>query len=146
MLLRKVISIASTAFLFNFVWEMLQMPFYLGMIPTDLNDWYLCFKAALGDLAVTLSIYIAGRTGFREWSWPFEFNVPQITYIALVGAAFATYFEITALESGEWGYPKLMPRVPLLNVGVVPRIQMMVLPALSCKVGLRISQRFNRKA
>ncbi len=116
MLLKRIMLIALAAFLLNFAWEMLQMQLYTGMNTRNLWDWYLCFRATLGDVVVTLLIYMVARVVFGGWNWAEQLDVAKFIWIEFIGAAIAIYFEISALKSREWSYSKLMPMLPFLNV------------------------------
>jgi hypothetical protein len=141
LLFRKIKRIALVGFALNFVWEMLQMPLFMGMDPGALNTWLLCLEATVGDVVTILFIFGLGRLVFGRWDWPERFTIIRVLYLALVGASFAIYFEITALRAGRWAYSELMPLLPWLPIGIVPIIQMMILPYLSYRIGLKLAYR-----
>lgn len=82
---------------------------------------------------------------FGQWEWPNKLNVIKILFLGIIGALIAIYLEVTALNSGKWSYSDLMLRLPLLRAGIVPVIQMMLLPFLSYKLGLKIMSYYNVK-
>lgn len=137
-LFKKLVSIFTTAVILNFSWEMLQMPFFNEMSFTDWQDWLLCFKASISDAGLVLSILFIGRVLFKDWEWHQNLDILKLGYLILFGFVIAVYFEVDALNTARWSYSKLMPTLPLIGVGLVPVIQMLILPVLSFKIGLNI--------
>lgn len=112
----------------NFVWEMAQMPLYENMPFDSLMSWWLCFRASLGDGIIVAFIWAIGAVLFREQRW-FEVLTPLRAAILLTtGALIAVGIEYVALLRGRWSYSALMPLVPLLDVGLSPFLQLLVLP------------------
>ena len=144
MLVKRIITISLVAFALNFVWEMVQMPLFKGMSLGDLQAWLLCLRSTIGDVATVLSFCGLGRVVFRDWDWPGRLSIVKALYLLFVGLTFGIYYEITALSAGRWSYTELMPVLPGLEVGLVPLVQMMVLPYFSCKFGLKAFRKCTR--
>jgi hypothetical protein len=52
-----------------------------------------------------------------------------------IGVILAAAFELAALRSGRWAYTPWMPRLPMMaGLGLLPMLQMMVLPPIIFKV------------
>ena len=119
------------SFALNYVWEMLQMPFYEGMSFSDPSSYFRCLVAGIGDAAIVVGIFILGRILFRSSKWPQRIDAIKALCLALVGAGIAIVVEIAALNSSRWAYSPLMPCIPVLQVGLVPVVQLMILPNLS---------------
>ncbi len=143
--LKQIVAIYATAFLINYLWEMLQMPFFDDMNYADLATWFFCFKASIGDANIILFIFILGRLLFREWEWAQRLNVIKLVYLFLTGATIAILIEIQALNTGRWRYSQIMPILPFIAVGLVPVIQLIILPISSFLVASRLRSLANRK-
>lgn len=61
----RVSAIFVVAVALNYVWELAQSPLYRGMGDFSRMLWH-CFVASLGDGALILLIFAAGRAVFRR--------------------------------------------------------------------------------
>lgn len=109
----------------NFAWEMLQMPLY-GKFQ---GGWWRCFQASLGDVLLLAGLYVLMACAADSWLW-FRRPSPR-RQIALAAAGFliAAVVELRALAQGTWSYEPAMPLVPFLEVGWLPVLQMILIPA-----------------
>jgi len=111
-----------------------QMPLYQRM--NDRPWWSTvapCSRAALVDVALTLAAAIPFVALGRRRTSSLG---PWLAMIA-TGAAIAIVVEKTGVAGGRWAYTGDMPTVPWLRLGVLPILQMMLLPALSAWATLR---------
>jgi hypothetical protein len=126
------LNLALFAFLLNFVWEMLQIPFFRGM--TQAPHWdalLICLQATLGDVGVALAAFWTIAWLGRDRHWPTRPRPAQIAAFALVGILITTALEWLATQVWSlWSYSGLMPMIPFLGVGLVPLLQWIVLPPL----------------
>jgi hypothetical protein len=124
------LNIVLFAFLLNFVWEMLQIPFFRGM--TQAPHWdalLICLQATLGDVGIALAAFWTIAWLGRDRHWPTRPRPAQIAAFALVGLLITTAFEWLATQVWSlWSYSGLMPMIPFLGVGLVPLLQWIVLP------------------
>ena len=139
--IKRIALISAMALLINYVWEMLQMPFFEGMYFSDPNAWLSCLQASIGDVFITVFIFLLGRLIFSSWSWPHSPGAAKVTYLVLIGAVVAVTIEIVALKAGRWSYSSLMPVVPGIGVGIVPIVQLIVLPYLAYVLAFRALSR-----
>jgi hypothetical protein len=110
----------------NYAWEMLQMPLYEGF--EHGAGWRECFVAALGDVAILAVLYLAMAALTRSWLWFQRLGPGRAALLAAAGALAAILVELQALAAGRWSYAPAMPRLPVLNVGWVPVLQMVLIP------------------
>lgn len=129
----------------NFVWEMAQMPLYQDMPFDDPMSWWLCFRASLGDGLIILLIWSVGFGVFRHRAWLRPLSRGSLLLLLLTGAAIATVIEIHALSTDRWAYSRLMPRVPFLQVGLSPFLQLLLLPWLSMFWAVRLEPARQRR-
>jgi hypothetical protein len=125
-------NVALFAFLLNFPWEFLQVPFFVEM-PT-LGHWEavkFCTRATLGDVLIALVAFwiVAGVRRRRDW-----LRCPDVKAIAgfvAVGIVITIGLEwrATVLQD-RWQYAERMPTLPLLGTGLAPLLQWLALPPL----------------
>ena len=110
------------------------MPLYRGIgdapwsasLPT-------CSRAALVDVAVSLVIaapffQLLRRRPSARWPWAAMIGA---------GAVIAIVMEKGGLLAGRWDYSQRMPLLPWLDVGMMPVVQMALIPCLSARLTLR---------
>ena len=113
----------------NFPWEMAQAYLYAPM-----GDWVTatmrCFRAAIVDGAIVVGMALAGTAVFKRRDWFLLLSTARILFIISAGASVAVLIERLALGTGRWDYNQLMPLIPRTDIGLVPVVQMMVLPLI----------------
>jgi hypothetical protein len=131
---KKIIKvIAYYSFTLNFIWEMLQMSFYKNMY-WDLQSTLYCFAASLGDIFMTLIIFFTVGFLVKDMMWITNLNFKKIIFSLFTGLIIALIVEHIALVLNLWSYSDLMPKISFGNIGVVPILQMLVLPLLVFKL------------
>ena len=141
LLLKRLVWIGLISIVVNFLWEMLQMPFFKFEAWNSLWSWTICFDASLGDTALILGIFIIGILIFRDVSWLAKISVAKVFYLFVLGSLIAIYFEVTALNSNIWEYSDLMPIIPVLDIGLIPYLQMLILPFVAIRLGLCLAEK-----
>ena len=114
---------------FDFVWEVGQSPLFAPMGGWFLGTWR-CFVASLADGVIVLAIAAAGSLLFRRFDWFVRPGLTGYAFMGAVGAALAVGIEVGALATGRWSYADRMPLIPVVQVGLAPVLQMLVLPPL----------------
>ena len=121
-------ALALFAFLLNFVWEVLQAPFYRGM--ADSAHWTAvrtCTLATVGDVVIMLVAYALVAAPARDRWW---LAVPTPARVGgFLTAGVAATIALKALNVyglGRWAYGRLMPVV--FGIGLAPVLQWLVLP------------------
>jgi hypothetical protein len=131
----------AIAFVVNLIWEMLQMPFYEGLRFDDLRSYLICLRAAFGDANISLVVFVLGRFLFGKWDWPQKLTFVKAHYAGALGAGIAIGIERHALAKSRWAYTNLMPVIPRIAVGVIPVLQLMILPYLGYVISLKLSEK-----
>ena len=117
----------------NFVWEMVQMPFYKNM-PWDLYTALYCSAASVGDAVMILIIFYTVAFFVKDIKWIFNIKLREITLSLIIGFIISVFVEQSALSINMWDYSSLMPKIPLLDAGITPVLQMLVLPLFIFKL------------
>ena len=127
---RLILSIFFIGFFLNLIWENVQAPLYEGY--TNFWDHFMmCFWASLVDAAVILLLYSLFAIWYKDPFWIKYLNRKNGLLLMLAGAAVALGFEYWAFEYEVWAYTERMPVVGILEIGLSPLLQMMLLPLLT---------------
>ena len=117
------------ACLLNLVYELLHSVFYThftepGYAYPELVVMLVVSAVSDGFIALSLLFFMTIARGGR-WRWPWE----RRSVVVLLGLALVVQIlvEFGALRDGTWAYNDLMPRIPVLGVGLTPAVQMLLL-------------------
>jgi hypothetical protein len=114
----------------NFLWELAQASLFSGRESWG-NIWWHCFVASLGDGVILWLIYTIGWLVFKQPAWFINPGVSGYLVMLMSGFILAITIEWGAVHMLQrWEYGAGMPIVPVLNIGLVPLLQMLVLPPL----------------
>ena len=129
---RKFIFIVIIlAFLLNFAWEVIQGPLYEGYV-YDIQHIAFCALASVADTIMVLLLYlVCALTYNKNPFWLKELAIPRILIVILVGGIGAVLTEMKHLNEGNWAYAESMPIIPIVDVGLSPVLQFMLLPILT---------------
>lgn len=127
---RVIALVAVIGFLTNLVWEVAQAPLYGGFISFSQN-FFMCFIASIVDAITILLIYAGFAAYYRELTWLGRFSWKEAALIMAIGFIIATIYEKWAFAIDLWSYTSRMPMVPATDVGLLPVLQMMLLPPLT---------------
>ena len=135
-----LLFIASIAI--NFGWELAQAPLY-EWPGASRNVWWHCFVAAFGDAFMVLLIFAAGWLAFGRFDWFLNPGARGYFVMLIAGLALAVGIELIAVHILErWTYAPSMPRIPGLEIGIVPVIQMLILPPFVFWIAARFYRTF----
>lgn len=147
-ILRQVIDLpelnfAVFAFLLNFPWELLQIPFYVGM--AEAPHWAatkVCAVATLGDAVIMIIAYWMAAVAARSRHWfvkPLRWPTAVFTSAGVAITIVLEWLATGPLD--RWQYAAAMPIVPFLGIGLTPLLQWLVLPPICIWfVGRQISR------
>ena len=117
------------AFLFNFIWEMVQMPLFQGMT-FNVKVTSFCALASVADGIMTLLLYYVFAFIYNERLWAKNLTVLRTIALMIIGGFGAIIAEIWHTSLGNWTYTESMPLLPFVNVGLSPILQFMMLPPI----------------
>lgn len=122
------------AALLHLPWEFLQVPFFSGMPQVD--HWQgirTCVRATLGDVVIMLMAYWIVAIAFRRRYWLSQPTARELFLFVATGVGITVLIERMALAGiwlGGWAYSERMYMIPLLEVGLSPVLQWLLLPPL----------------
>ncbi|MGV8900438.1 MAG: hypothetical protein ACOH2B_14545 [Burkholderiaceae bacterium] len=118
----------------NYAWEITQAPLYADMQDWG-NVWWHCFVASLGDGILVLIIYAVGWAAFRRSDWYLHPSGQTYGLMLAIGLCIGFGVEWVAVYVlNRWAYTTSMPLIPGLDVGLVPVLQMLLLPPLIFRI------------
>ena len=129
-------NILIFAFLLNYPWEFLQVPFFEGMaVATHWDAVKVCTRATLGDAAIMLLAYWSVAVAVSDRWWFRASSRMQMLGFIAVGVIITVTIEHFATQSMDpawgWRYSDSMPTVPIVGVGLTPLLQWILLPPLA---------------
>lgn len=114
---------------FNYFWEIAQGFLFVGMDWRSISTWVHCFIASLGDGVLVWIIFAAGWLAFKRSDWFVDPRARHYSVMLIVGLGLGIVVEGVAFRLiNRWTYTEQMPLIPVLEIGLVPVIQMVVLP------------------
>ena len=135
---RFVLSLLVLGFLFNYAWELIQMPLYKAA-PFNFGHIAFCALASVADAIMVLLIYFGFALIYKDSFWIREMTAFRISLLMLVGGIGAVAAEMRHLSYGTWAYDSSMPILPVVHVGLSPVLQFMLLPFLIFYLGRRFT-------
>ena len=129
-------ALAIIAFGLNWVWEMTQMfAFEIKLGNSRAEVFLFCTLAAVVDTLVTVAVYgLLAQTTTRRNRLGFY------TSAAFLGAWCAVFFEWFARIFNLWSYNEKMLRLPLLETGLLPFLQLTLLVPLATWLARRFKK------
>ena len=135
--LRRYILFSAVGHL---TWEIGHIPLYTIWVEGTWGEiGFAILHCTGGDLLIAmstmlLSLFLAGTA-----AWPFE-RVRRVLAVAVMfGVAYTIFSEwLNIVIRAAWAYRDIMPVVPILDAGLTPLLQWVVVPTLAYLAALRL--------
>lgn len=134
---RFTLIVMIVAYVLNFSWEIIQMPLYKNS-SYNIEHIAFCALASVADAIMVLLIYFGFAVIYKNPLWVQNLTLPRILILMLVGGFGAVAAEIRHVSSGTWAYDTSMPIIPVVDVGLSPVLQFMLLPVCSYYLSFRM--------
>lgn len=124
---RQGVCFIAVSFALNLAWEMSQAFLYAPHFSGPTEYVRIHVVAACADVMIVGVIVVAADvvSGMGRGT-----RLTRAVAASLVGLVVSIAIERFALTAGLWSYGVHMPLVPFFGVGIVPVLQMMLIPAL----------------
>ncbi len=123
------------SFLMHFLWESIHSLAYTpGSAPHN-TFLLILLIATFYDAAFMIIVYLILALINNNFKWIYNPKAKDYIFILFFGfavAAFVEYINVYALNN--WSYNNYMPIIPWLNVGLLPILQLMILPIIIYKL------------
>lgn len=118
------------AFFLHFFWELIQMPLFSGFKEAYYYAVILhCLQATGGDVVISLLAVFVASMVTRSLEWTVGTNRAGVFIFFLTGLVITIIFELLATGPlDRWVYGTNMPNIPIINVGISPVAQWIVIP------------------
>lgn len=131
-LARTIARLLAVALPLYFVWEMLQAPAFTGMPAGWVAATAVCALATAGDGVIVLVVFAIGALAFRDARWFVPPRPGRYATVVLLGVSIQVAVEwVMVHRLGRWGYQPSQPLVPLVEIGILPFLQPLVLLPLT---------------
>src|SRR5438874_10596390 len=91
---RFIVAVLLSAFFFHWMWEMLQMPSYAQMAGLSWREAApRCALAALGDVGITILIYVAGALVASSFTYAIRARWNVYLGLAIMGIMHSFWIE-----------------------------------------------------
>ena len=127
---KLILSVYFVAAGLNYAWELAQRPFYSGADDFGAALWH-CLVAAAADGVLVVLIFAAAAAAQSSIDWFIKPTAGGCA--AMVGAALGIGFGVEwwgVRIAQRWQYSERMPLIPGIDIGIVPLVQMLLLPPL----------------
>jgi hypothetical protein len=142
---RFVALTSAVAFALQYVWENVQCSaFFVHASPSATP--FDMVQATLGDVVMTWIAYAAVAVAVGRWDWPLG-RGGWLHWGTLVGAGLAMSIAVEryALATGRWSYTANNPRIPFLDVSLLPVAQMVLLLPATFWIAAWFTRRLRRR-
>lgn len=124
-----IVAIVLLGTFLNAIWEFAHAPLY-RFFAYDVEHMIICLLAALADMLLLLFLFFAFGLLYGDIHWIRQLSLSRMFVLVLFGGAGAIIGEIWHTTRGDWYYTDAMPMIPLLDVGIYPVLQFMLLPLI----------------
>jgi hypothetical protein len=129
----------------NFAWEIGQAFLYIGM-DYDAAMVVHCMMASFGDGFILWVIYLVGVFTFRDSRWFVLPLAPHYAVMLFAGLIISIIVEWIGLDLlNRWAYTASMPVIPVLNIGLIPVLQMLILPPIIFAIVAKLERSSRRE-
>lgn len=117
----------------NLVWEFAQMPLYsIWQTGSAAEIVFAAIHCTFGDLLIATTTLLVSIFVFGNRQWPKLRYLPVAGSTIISGLCYTVFSEWLNIDvRAEWAYRDLMPVIPVLDVGLSPFSQWIVLPILA---------------
>lgn len=114
----------------NLAWEFVHMPLYtLWQTGTVSEIAFAALHCTGGDVLIALSVLILALFLVGSPEWPAMRKGQVIALTVVFGLAYTLFSEWLNIEVREvWAYSDLMPVIPIIDAGLSPVLQWIVIP------------------
>lgn len=125
--IRRYIAFMAGA---NLVWEFAQLPLYtiwLTGTPKDLV--FAALHCSGGDILIALSTLMGALAIWAPADWPARGRIAVLIATVVLGLGYTIFSEWLNIEVRQaWAYRAWMPVIPIINTGVSPVLQWLIIP------------------
>ena len=125
--LRRYIAFAAVTHL---VWEFAHLPLYTIWLTGTAGELaFAAIHCTGGDLLITLSTIMLALVLFGTAEWPRVRTRRVLAAAVVFGVSYTIFSEWLNIEVRQaWAYRDIMPVIPVIDAGLSPFLQWLVIP------------------
>lgn len=125
--LRRYMACTALA---NLAWEFAHMPLYtLWETGTASEIVFAALHCTGGDILIALASVMLALVLAGQASWPRSGNRQIVAVTVILGLSYTLFSEWLNIEIRQsWAYRDVMPVIPLVDAGLAPVLQWIVVP------------------
>jgi len=114
----------------NLIWEFVQLPLYtIWETGTTGELVFAAVHCTGGDLLIALSTLLIALCVLGNRAWPTDRFWEVLIAAVILGICYTIFSEWLNIEVRKaWAYSELMPVIPIINAGLSPILQWIVIP------------------
>lgn len=129
---RMLLTLSAVMFALHFAWEVSHSSLFSSMQAMPFTQALReCVRATFGDVALGVGSYLIVAACARDARWAASPGPRSLAALSALGVLATIVLEVHAITNGRWAYAEVMPLVPMLDVGLTPLLQWIVVPPLS---------------
>ena len=123
----------------NLAWEILQLPLYsIWMTGTARKMVFAVIHCTGGDILIALSTLTVALVFVGTRRWPADRHQRVMLVTLALGVGYTIFSEwLNMVVRAGWAYSDLMPVVPIINTGLAPLLQWILIPFLALSLARR---------
>lgn len=131
----------AVALMANLSWEILQLPLYtIWTKGTTRELAFAVVHCTLGDVLIALAALTLALVAVGTRDWPNGQYNAVLMGTVLIGVGYTIFSEwLNIVIRASWAYSPLMPVVPIINTGLSPLLQWIVIPIAALFAAKRAS-------
>lgn len=127
----------------HLIWEMAHVPLYTIWVEGTWGEIaFAVTHSTGGDLLIAMSTLLLALFLVGGHAWPSE-RAGRVLLLAVVsGVAYTIFSEwLNIVIRAAWAYRDIMPVVPIINAGLTPLLQWIIVPTLAYWAASRVPLR-----
>lgn len=131
----------AVALMANLSWEIFQLPLYtIWTKGTTRELAFAVVHCTLGDVLIALAALTLALVAVGTRDWPSGQYNAVLMCTVLIGIGYTIFSEwLNIVIRASWAYSPLMPVVPIINTGLSPLLQWIVIPIAALFAAKRAS-------
>ena len=117
----------------NFAWEILQLPLYtIWSTGTLKQQAFAVIHCTGGDVLIAVAALTFALICVGNRNWPAQAHAQVLLVTLALSLGYTIFSEwLHVVVRSAWAYSPLMPVVPIINTGLSPLLQWIVIPVVS---------------
>ncbi len=127
----------------HLAWETAHIPLYTIWIDGSMSEIvFAVVHCTGGDLLIAMSTLLLSLFVIAGHAWPAE-RAGRVLLLAIaMGVSYTIFSEwLNIVIRAAWAYRDIMPVVPVIDAGLTPLLQWIVVPTLAYRAAIRVPLR-----